>query len=83
MGENTISYNEVRERNVDRFFTAQSGAPATDAQKSAVANINQEIIELATLIDLSVPDGRNKSLALTALEDVSMRSNRGIFSKVG
>jgi hypothetical protein len=30
-----------------------------------------------------VPAGRNKSLALTALEDVQMRANRGIFAPEG
>lgn len=32
------------------------------------------------LVDVVVPPGRNKSLALTALEDVQMRGNRGIFA---
>jgi hypothetical protein len=63
-----------------RFFTATSGAPATDQQKQVVSALRDRIIELALVIELHVPDGRNKSLALTALEDVQMRANRGIFA---
>jgi hypothetical protein len=64
----------------ERFFTAQSGKPAENWQKNAVAVINANIIELAAAIDELVPHTRNKSLALTALEDVSMRANRAIFA---
>jgi hypothetical protein len=62
-----------------RFFTAASGKPATDQQKLDVAKLRELIVELGTAIEDRVPAGRNKSLALTALEDVQMRANRGIF----
>jgi hypothetical protein len=63
-----------------RFFTAAGGNPPTDEQKAAVAELRGLIVELGAAIDDRVPDGRNKSLALTALEDVQMRANRGIFA---
>ena len=63
-----------------RFFTASSGKPATDEQKHAVAKLQEAIVQVASHIGAFVPDGRNKSLALTALEDVQMRANRGIFA---
>jgi hypothetical protein len=66
----------------ERFFTANSAtrAPATGDQKDAVAIINAAVVNLAAHIDDLVPGSRNKSLALTALEDVSMRANRAIFA---
>ena len=63
-----------------RFFTASSGQPPTNGQKNSVAVLRQYTIELAAAIDEHVPESRNKSIALTALEDVLMRANRGIFA---
>ncbi|QKS17294.1 hypothetical protein HUN59_14720 [Curtobacterium sp. Csp2] len=56
----------------ERFFTA--------SEKQEVVTLRKLIQELGTTIDLVVPPGRNKALALTALEDVQMRANRGIFA---
>lgn len=42
--------------------------------------INEAVVLLAVVIDESTPHSRNKSLALRALEDVSMRANRAIFA---
>ena len=64
----------------ERFFTAAGGKPATDEQRAAVAQINAVVVQLASHIEALVPNGRNKSLAFTHLEDVSMRANRGIFA---
>lgn len=66
-----------------RFFTAANGTPPTNEQKNAVAVLSSHISGLAAAIMELVPDGRNKSLALTALEDVQMRANRGIFAPEG
>ncbi len=63
-----------------RFFTAAQGTPPTEQQKLNVADLQEKVQELAELIDQHVPEGRNKSLALTSLEDVQMRANRGIFA---
>lgn len=66
----------------ERFFTASTPGrePATDEQREAVLKINQQVVALAATIDDLTPGSRNKSLALTALEDVSMRANRAIFA---
>jgi hypothetical protein len=45
-----------------------------------VRTINEAVVELAVLIEQLTPASRNQSLALTALEDVSMRANRAIFA---
>lgn len=55
-----------------RFFTA--------SEHDDVVRLRNKIQALAVDIDLLVPPGRNKALALTALEDVQMRANRGIFA---
>lgn len=55
-----------------RYFTASEHAD--------VVRLRNKIQALAIDIDLLVPPGRNKALALTALEDVQMRGNRGIFA---
>ena len=63
-----------------RFFTATTGQPPTDEQRAAVKAINDAVVALAVVIEVAAPSSRNKSLALTALEDVSMRVNRAIFA---
>lgn len=63
-----------------RFFTASAGNPPTEEQKSATAQIREATVQLAAHIEALVPGGRNKSLALTHLEDVLMRANRGIYA---
>lgn len=64
----------------DRFPTAATGAPPTAEQREAVATLQQATRALGEYIDELVPEGRDKSIALTALEDVLMRANRGIFT---
>lgn len=63
-----------------RFFTATTGQPPSDEQRAAVRAINEAVVTLACVIEAHAPASRNKSLALTALEDVSMRANRAIFA---
>jgi hypothetical protein len=63
-----------------RFMTAAGGQPPTEDQKAAVRQITEAVVELGHRIEFLTPAGRNKSLALTALEDVHMRANRGIFA---
>lgn len=80
MTENQLPEPTAEDRARGRFFTASAGAPPTDEQKATVAALRAAIVDLAVLIEDGVPNGRNKSLALTALEDVQMRANRGIFA---
>ncbi len=68
------------ERAEARFFTAAGSPPPTEEQKFAVQELRSLVVDLGTQIEETVPNGRNKSLALTALEDVLMRANRGIFA---
>ena len=63
-----------------RFGTAADGDPPTEDQQHRVWQIKMATIQLAAYIDEFVPEGRNKSLALTNLEDTQMRANRGIFN---
>lgn len=72
---------EARVRIAKRFPTAATGGPPTYEQRNAVVALQKQVIELGVLIEASVPDGRNKSLALTHLEDALMRANRGIFQE--
>lgn len=50
----------------------------TDNSKSASIIIRDSIIFAARNIDAQVPDGREKSLAFTKLEEALMWSNKGI-----
>lgn len=74
------SKSTARKRVEARFFTASSGPDPTEQQKLDVAKLRELIVDLGTAIEDRIPDGRNKSLALTALEDVQMRANRAIFA---
>lgn len=65
----------------DRFFTAQSGRPATDQDKLVISVINEGVIDIGAYVIENVPAGRNQSLALTALEDFQMRAVRAIFAE--
>lgn len=56
----------------ERFFTA--------SEHPDVVALREHIVALAAQIMVRVPEGRNKALALTALEDVQMRGNRGLFA---
>ncbi len=62
-----------------RFGAAATGNPPTDRQRLTVRKLQEAVTELGYLIEFNTPAGRNKSLALTALEDVQMRANRAIF----
>lgn len=76
------AFEDAMERMRRRFFTAATSVPPTEQQKLAVIRIRELVIDLAAQIEVDVPAGRNKSIALTALEDVAMRANRGIFDPV-
>lgn len=80
MSNSTLPEPTAEDRARGRFFTAATGQPPTDEQRAAVKAINEAIVALAVVIEENTPPSRNKSLALTALEDVSMRANRSIFA---
>lgn len=68
-------WDAAEHRATVRYFTA--------SEHSNVVALREAIITLGTLIDLLVPEGRNKSIALTELESVQMRANRGLFAAGG
>ena len=80
MTNSSLPEPTAEDRARGRFFTATTGQPPTDEQRAAVKAINDAVIALAVVIEANTPNSRNKSLALTALEDVSMRANRAIFA---
>lgn len=67
----------------ERFFDSAGTISSTlnfEAKRDGQRRITKAIQALAVEIEMCVPDGRNKSVALTALEGVQMRANRGIFA---
>ena len=52
--------------------------PPKPGQPELYRDIRDHARSLATLIDLSQPDSREKSLAITALEEAVMWANAGI-----
>ena len=66
------AWKAANERAAARFFAA----PGDDR----IDIIQGAVVHLATLIDIYVPTGRNKAIALTELESVHFRANRGIHA---
>lgn len=81
--ESTLPNKTAEQVVADTFFTAQTGRVATDADKALIQAIHEKVVALALLIEIDVPNGRNKSLAKKALEETQMRAVRAIFSPVG
>lgn len=81
----TSHLNEARAAAEERFFTARDKRQPEPVEKleagERVELLTEAVVTLGTLIAAYVPEGRNKALALTALEDVQMRANRAIFAK--
>ena len=70
-----MDIREVKER----FVTSVTGKAPTEDQVSASNFVRSYVIDTATSVNDAVPDGRYKSLALTALEEALMWANKGIF----
>lgn len=75
-----VEPRETRDEINARFGIAQDGRP-TDGQLALQADIRQAVTHLAQLVNDMVEDGRNKSLALTHLEDALMRIGKAIFEE--
>lgn len=71
--------NEMMAKSEERFISAAGGNPPTAAQRAHLENIDMGIKYMGMILFGELPEGRNKSLALTALEDVQMRANRSVF----
>jgi hypothetical protein len=53
-------------------------APRDEATKQAHESVRRQCLNLANWIDSLVPEGREKSLAITHLEETMMWANAGI-----
>lgn len=72
--------NEALAASRARFVTAQNNPRTiTDQDRTDVDTLTSHVIGLGAQIELLVPNGHNKSLALTALGDVLTRANKGIY----
>lgn len=73
-------YFESHEAMQARFTTALSNKRETTQQdRDRLGQVERAVVNLAAIIDFSIEDGRDKSLALTALEEVLWRTNRHIY----
>lgn len=61
------------------LFNAKNGRKPTNREAKIIDDIQEQAKTLARTIFLDVPPNRNRSLAITALEDVAMRAVRAIF----
>lgn len=62
-----------------RFLIAQDGKPS-EAQLKFQADLKTDIAEIADHLNYKVADSREKSLALTHLEEALMWAGKAIFS---
>jgi hypothetical protein len=60
---------------IDKRFTYH---PPKDGQPAIYEQIRAEALQFATDLNQLVPDGREKSLAITHLEDAVMWANAGV-----
>lgn len=70
----TESFDDVKPK-IEKAFTYH---PPKDGQNVMYQAIREKAKELAYLLDKLVPDSREKSLAMTKLEECSMWANAGI-----
>lgn len=61
-----------------RFLIAQDNVPTED-QKQYQAQIRQDVAALAVSLNADVADSREKSLAITHLEEALMWAGKAIF----
>lgn len=75
-----LCMTDIDDQVKQRFFTAKDGGAPTVEQVDSVDALTKAVRMLASTIEKHVPDGRQKSIALTELESVQMRANRGVFT---
>lgn len=75
---NTMPSREHSDDVRARFLIAQDGRPSA-AQLSLQTQLRQDIADTAALINAHVEDSREKSLALTHLEEALMWAGKAIF----
>ena len=83
MGLRTIP-RDIDQQNalIRRFQPASSNTVPYDIEKrkELQEEVRQAVLGLATLIDVEIADGRDKSIALNSLEGVLRLAGRAIFS---
>jgi len=62
----------------NRFGFHKATIEGSNATAPQHKELRKEFVEFATILDASLPDGRAKSLAMTALEEASMWSHKAI-----
>jgi hypothetical protein len=82
MTHSVDDWNAAHAASTARFVTALNNTRTpTEDDINAVEALTSATIGLGSYIELLVPNGRHKSLALTHLEDVLTRANKAIFTQ--
>lgn len=63
-----------------QLITSAKGVPPTDEQRLQLELLVTNAVNFLAVIYEVVPDNRDRSLAITAVEDALMRANRGVFT---
>lgn len=79
MALSTSEPRETEEQVRGRFMIAQQGRPS-DEQLAEQKALKGHIADIAALINRDIADSREKSLALTHLEEALMWAGKAIFS---
>ena len=73
-------YNEpTREDVSERFMIAQDGPRPSTEQLELQHDLRQDFAELAQKINVIIEDSREKSLAITKIEEALMWAGKAIF----
>lgn len=73
---------QARDRAIRRFITPPDAHEIPDSTKRILTAVHDAVIELGALIDATLPDGLDKSLALRHLEDTHIRSARALYGEL-
>lgn len=74
--------DDARDTAIRRLFTSDERRVPTERDQRGLTALNDMAIELGTVIGVSCPDGREKNMAWTALEDCLIRARRAIFGAI-
>lgn len=64
-----------------RFMIAQDGTPPSDIQLATQKELREDLHRIAKRLNDEVTDSREKSLALTKLEEALMWAGKAIFKE--
>lgn len=71
------TYKQQTEQKLNNLqWFEQEGKAGTETRSQELERIITEVTEW---VNTNIPDGRNKSIAITALEDAEMRARRGLY----